>query len=147
MSDFEAKEDSRDSENTTDLSKTVFGFNDQLDAKIADFGGSSLDGSPLLIAVTASHRSPGPSLSIQGDLFALGSTMYSIMTGDAPYATIDEEEIRALYAQSKFAETTELGPIGHLITNCWQGRYHAANTVVAGITAILCPPIIPAINI
>jgi serine/threonine protein kinase len=42
----------------------VNGFNVLLDrhlnAKLADFAGSSLDGSPLLIGVTASHEYPGP---------------------------------------------------------------------------------------
>ena len=107
----------------------------QLNAKLADFGGSSLDGSPLLIAVTASHRSPGPALSVQGDLFALGSTMYHIITGATPFAPLDEE-IEAFYAQSKFACTKQLGPIGHVITNCWQGQYHAANIIVADITGM-----------
>ena len=107
----------------------------QLDAKLADFGGLSLDGSPLLIAVTASHRSPGPTLSVQGDLFALGSTMYRIITGVPPHAPLDDE-IEALYAQSKFVDTMELDPISLVITHCWQGWYHAANIVVADITGM-----------
>jgi serine/threonine protein kinase len=44
------------------------GFN----AKLADFAGSSRDESPLLVGVTASHRSPRLLLSVQGDIFALG---------------------------------------------------------------------------
>lgn len=32
----------------------------RLDAKLSDFAGSSLDGTPLLVGVTASHLYPGP---------------------------------------------------------------------------------------
>jgi serine/threonine protein kinase len=44
-----------------------------LDAKVADYGGSSLDGSDLLVTVRASHRFPGTLLSTDADIFALGS--------------------------------------------------------------------------
>lgn len=55
-----------------------------LDAKVADFAGSSLDGSELLICIMPSHEYPGPVLSTQGDIFALGSVLYEIMTGTPP---------------------------------------------------------------
>lgn len=41
-------------------------------AKLADFAGLSIDGSSLLIAVTAIHEYSGPLLSFQGNLFAFG---------------------------------------------------------------------------
>ena len=53
-------------------------LDENLNAKLADFAGSSIYRSPLLIAVTASHECPGPLLSIKGDLFALGSVLYEI---------------------------------------------------------------------
>lgn len=49
-------------------------------AKLADFAGSSVDGSPLLIAAPAIHEYPGPLLSSQGDLFAFGCVFHGIMT-------------------------------------------------------------------
>ena len=39
-------------------------LDEYLDAKLGDFGGSSLDGCPLLVEVTASHKYPGQLLSI-----------------------------------------------------------------------------------
>ncbi|KAI9809664.1 MAG: hypothetical protein M1825_000096 [Sarcosagium campestre] len=50
-----------------------------LDAKLGDFAGSSLDGSPLLVVVTESHAYLGDKLSVRGDLFALGSVLYEIV--------------------------------------------------------------------
>lgn len=55
-----------------------------LNVKLADFAGSSVDGSPLLIAVTASHEHPESILSSAGDLFAFGSVLYEIMTENTP---------------------------------------------------------------
>jgi serine/threonine protein kinase len=57
-------------------------LDDALHSKIADFGGSSLDGSELRIMVSASHRPRSGDLnSIEADMFALGSCMYEILTG------------------------------------------------------------------
>jgi len=79
-----------------------------LRAKVADFGGSSLDGSELRVVVSASHCSPGDLDSIEGDVFALGSSMYEIMTGQAPYAGREEEEIEGLFSKSEFPDITSL---------------------------------------
>ncbi|KAK3307654.1 kinase-like domain-containing protein [Chaetomium strumarium] len=101
-----------------------------LNAKVADFAGSSIDGSPLLVVVTESHEFPGPRLSVQADLFAPGSMLYEIMTGHPPYEELDDTEIRALYLNRKFPETASLGAIGTVIEQCWQGNYSGAEAVV-----------------
>jgi hypothetical protein len=66
----------------------------ELDTKVADFGGSSLDGSELLVVVTASYRYLRPALSTQSDIFTLRSTLYEIMTGIRLYHDRGEREIR-----------------------------------------------------
>jgi serine/threonine protein kinase len=111
----------------------------QLNTKLSDFGGSSLDGSPLLVAVTASHRCPGPALSIQGDIFALGSTLYEIMTGVVPYHEYSEEEVKARYAKREFPETKFLGSIGDVITHCWHGRYSRFEAITTDINGTHAP--------
>lgn len=115
-------------------------LDDALRSKVADFGGSSLDGSELRVMVSASHRGPGVLKSIEGDIFALGSTMYEIMTGQAPYTGREEEEIVGLFSKSKFPDTTSLGPIGCTIWNCWQGKYASAHEVWTSITGLYLPP-------
>ncbi len=114
-------------------------LDEQLNTKLSDFGGSSLDGSPLLVAVTASHRCPGPALSIQGDIFALGSAFYEIMTGYVPYHEFSEEEVEARYSKSEFPETKFLGPIGDVITMCWYGRYSSFDAIITDIEGIPVP--------
>ncbi len=79
-------------------------------AKVADFAGSSVGGSPLLVVVTESHAFPKSLLSIQADLFAFGSVPCEIMTTHRPY----EAEITARYARGDFPEAESLGAIGTL---------------------------------
>lgn len=108
----------------------------RLNAKVADFAGSSIDGSPLLVVVTESHEFPGPRLSVQADLFALGSVLYEITTGHPPYKELDDIEIRALYLNRKFPEITSLGAIGAIIEQCWQGNHSGAEAVVERLRGI-----------
>jgi serine/threonine protein kinase len=105
----------------------------QLNAKLADFAGSSLDGCPLLVAVTASHQYPGPAVSILGDIFALGSTFYEIMTGGVPYPEFSDKEIKARYSKGDFPDTKSLGPMGDIIMHCWQGQYNDCDAIIADI--------------
>ena len=109
----------------------------ELDAKLGDFGGSSLDGSRLLIGVKPNHQYPGPTLSIRGDLFALGSTIYEIMAGHDPY---HERSVELLYQQHLFPATGHLGPIGEIIARCWRGEYDSTDDVYADIQGLNFSP-------
>jgi len=111
-------------------------LDEKLNARLADFAGSSLDGSPLLIAVTASHEYPGPALSVQGDLFAFGSLLYEIMTGDAPYADLSEDDILARYSEGDFPDTDSWESIGEVIRKCWKGQYDGFALVVEDLNGI-----------
>jgi len=105
-----------------------------LDIKLADFGGSSLDGSELLVIVHASHRYPGPLLSTDADIFSLGSAHYAIMMGKVPYQDLPEEEITALFKDGKFPDTDTLGPFGAIIRKCWQVKYKSVVDVCRNLT-------------
>ena len=62
-------------------------LDENLDLKLGDFGGSSIDGCPAILCYEMSHRHPELSdISPKGEFFALGSTIYENMTGSAPYA-------------------------------------------------------------
>ncbi|KAK4147640.1 kinase-like protein [Dichotomopilus funicola] len=96
----------------------------ELNAKLADFAGSSLDGSGLLVCVAASHEYPGPTMSTQGDTFAFGSVLYEIVTGDSPFKGLPDGEIENRYKKGQFADTSSLGKMGVIIRNCWLGKYN-----------------------
>lgn len=69
----------------------------------------------------------------RSDLFAVGSTIYEIMTGHEPYENLDSidelEEIEALFSDQKFPSTE--GILAHsIIENCWRQRYDSAQECV-----------------
>ncbi len=111
-------------------------LDEKLNVKLADFAGSSLDGSRLSVVVTASHRRPRDTLCIQGDIFALGSTLYKIITGHNPYHDLTEREIEALFLKESFPQTDSLGPFGEVISKCWRGKYKNTNSVCKEIEGI-----------
>lgn len=105
-------------------------LDDSLNVKLADFAGSSLDGSEFLIAVTPSHRYPGCTLSIKGDLFAFGSVLYQLLSGKPPYNGLSEDEICARYSKGIFPETQSLEVFGSIVTKCWHGQYSECKAII-----------------
>ena len=106
-----------------------------LNIKLADYAGSSLNQSPLLVAPTVSHRYLGPELSRQIDIFALGSVFYHIMTGAYPYSDLADSEIKSRYSRYEFPDTKSLDSIGRIIQRCWHGEYNDCTLIVTEIAS------------
>ena len=122
-----------------DLTCANICLDDSLHPKLLDFSGSSLDDSKPFVVVTASHKYPGDDVkSTRTDLFALSSTLYEIFTGKPSYYDLGlkEMEITDLFKQSKFPNTKSLGPMGDIITGCWQGEFISANDVLKGVPLV-----------
>lgn len=114
-------------------------LDEDLNAKVADFSGSSLDGSPLLVHVTASHAHPVYAGSVKGDLFALGSLLYQIVTGKPPYSGLTDRQIEDRYAKGEFPVTDTLGVIGNVIRGRWEGKYDNASIIVEDVRGTRIP--------
>lgn len=99
--------------------------------KIADFGSSSMDGSMPSGCAGTRYMPPGDysAYSVQVDLFALGSTIYKIATGTAPYHEKSSEDVWPLFAESQFPDTTQV-LCGDEISQCWTGRARSAADVL-----------------
>lgn len=122
-----------------------------LDARLGDFAGSSIDGSPLTYVIRANHRYPGPLQSVKADIFAFGSVLYHIWTGRTPYYDLvtgcadedsdallkREEEVIARYARREFPKTEFLGDIGGIILRCWQGAFNDAEECAKEIATLV----------
>ncbi|RDA94430.1 hypothetical protein CP533_2259 [Ophiocordyceps camponoti-saundersi (nom. inval.)] len=113
-----------------DLSSANVFLDADLNAKVADFAGSSLDQSPLLIESSACYQCPEAPLSVKGDLFAFGSLVYEIITGREPYQGLDGDEIRHLYSRKTFPDTKPLGGLGSIIEKCWHGEYSGCDDML-----------------
>lgn len=105
--------------------------------RICDFGGSSLDGSRATVAPGVRYRLPSlggrrhvQQAMVKEDLFGLGSTVYFIAAGHAPYGELDDEdEVERLYGEGVFPD---LGGVlfAEAIALCWKGEVESARAVV-----------------
>jgi len=118
----------------SDLAARQFLLDSELHVKVSDFGFSSFSDGDVLGFENSSHQLPRdlesdmPS-TFQSDLFALGSTLYEIMTGGRPYEGIPDDTITALYIKGIFPDVTSI-LCGDVITSCWQGCFRNAEEVL-----------------
>ncbi|PTB42440.1 uncharacterized protein TrAFT101_008466 [Trichoderma asperellum] len=98
-----------------------------LDLKIADFSGSSVNGSCASVCPRSRYRAPDPDWCpgkpprLREDLFALGSVFYFIFTGNAPFHDLEEDDVERNYEAGIFPDLSEV-LCSDVITLCWQQR-------------------------
>ncbi|RDL30114.1 Uncharacterized protein BP5553_10392 [Venustampulla echinocandica] len=116
-----------------DVGPKNFLLDANLNLKIADFSGSSFEGSrasacaPPIRFQSPSHDFRGS--TIQDDLFALGSMVYFIMTGRAPYEDVGSDEVKKRYKAHNFpSDVTEI-LCGEIIQRCWHFEVASAQEV------------------
>jgi len=118
----------------SDLAARQFLLDSELHVKISDFGFSSFSDGDVLGFENSSHQLPRdldcdmPS-TVQSDLFALGSTLYEIMTGRRPYEGIPDDTITELYIKRIFPDVSNI-LCGDVIMSCWQGCFRDAEEVL-----------------
>jgi serine/threonine protein kinase len=127
----------------SDLAARQFLLDSTLHAKLSDFGFSSFSKGDALGFEVSSHHLPRdidskrPS-TIRSDLFALGSTLYEVMTGTRPYEGREDDNIVQLYRKRLFPDVT--GVIyGHVILDLWLGRFKSAATALEHFPAPAIP--------
>ena len=105
-----------------DINPKNFLLDAQLGLKIADFGGSSLAGSKpsaysgLLFSLPDRCWRDPP--TVQDDLFALGTTIYFIMTCQLPFPGLSDGGIEENYWNHKFPDVSRI-VCGQSIKRCW----------------------------
>ncbi|KAK4034728.1 kinase-like domain-containing protein, partial [Parachaetomium inaequale] len=114
--------------------------------KIIDFSGSSYDGK-VGSAIEGTRlflpRSWDDESTVQTDLFALGSTMYEIMTGKQPYKELADDKVEARYAQEIFPSVQSIH-CGQIIMDCWRGQIKTVEEAMVSIGAEMETANIPA---
>lgn len=120
-----------------DVGPHNFLLDGDLELKICDFGGSSLDGSRATVVPGVRYRLPSlgsrhimqPAMRKE-DLFALGSTIYFIATGHEPYSELtDEDEVEKLYINGVFPELSGV-PFADAIALCWKQEVDSAQDII-----------------
>lgn len=113
----------------------------ELHVKLCDFQGRLLgsdgrvicDGGASENAESFMPRHDKDFADVHTDIFALGSTIYYIVTGHRPFPELhtidDEEEFLSRFREGQFPYLqAEVG--GNIVRKCWEGRYSSASEVV-----------------
>jgi len=81
-------------------------------------------------------RDPLAASDTKSDLFALGSTIYFIMSDHEPYDYMTEEEVAAHYSRMEYADVQSYS-CGPVIENCWRGEFRSAQDVKDAIAGLV----------
>ncbi|KAL7930849.1 kinase-like domain-containing protein [Trichoderma chlorosporum] len=124
-----------------DIGPHNFLLDASLNLKIADFGGSSVNGSCASVCPSSRYRAPDPEWrpgkppSLSEDLFALGSLFCFIFTGNAPFYELEEDEVERNFEAGVFPDLSEV-LYSDIITMCWQQRAVSAQQVYEMISQL-----------
>jgi serine/threonine protein kinase len=113
--------------------KTIL-LRDNLVIKLGDLGGSSFDGSALMVCYSTSHDHPRASTILKGDIFALENTLYKIVSGMRPHAELTDRAITDHYERSQYPSIDHLSALGGIISNCWRMQYSSAEEFLIEMT-------------
>lgn len=107
-----------------DISCNNVFLDENLNVKLGDFAGSAIDEHPPLICYETSHELPGEDeISAKTEVFALGSTVYEMMTGVKPYKELPEHEISAAFSEGRYPDLETVSVFGSTIGKCWRQSY------------------------
>ncbi|KAF1360880.1 kinase-like protein [Lizonia empirigonia] len=122
-------------------------LDNELHVKLCDFQGRLLgldgeilyDGGASENAESFMPRHDKDYASVKTDIFALGSTIYHIVTGHQPFPelnTIDDEAVFwDRYEQGHFPSLETISG-SHIIRSCWQGEYTSASKVFEDLSSL-----------
>jgi serine/threonine protein kinase len=109
-----------------DISCNNVFLNDKLDVKLGDFAGSVIDDLPPLICYETTHELPGEGISTKTELFAVGSTIYEIMTESKPYKDLLDREVSAAFSESRYPDLESVSAFRNTSLKCWRQTYATA---------------------
>jgi len=120
-----------------DIKPENFLLDPELRLRLIDFSGSSIDGKPPYVLENTRFflpRSRDDELpcSVITDLFALGSSIYEIVTGEQPYVNLGGKEVEARYTRGEFPIVDGIS-CGEIIKKCWMGEFTSAKAVEAAL--------------
>ncbi|KXT09187.1 hypothetical protein AC579_6503 [Pseudocercospora musae] len=116
-----------------DISCNNIFLDDNLNVKLGDFAGSAIDDHPPLVCYETSHELPGEDISTRTELFALGSTVYEVMTGVKPYKELPEHEISAAFSEGRYPDLETVSVFRSTIMRCWSQSYATVEEVLEDV--------------
>ncbi|KAF4120926.1 Serine/threonine protein kinase [Geosmithia morbida] len=123
-----------------DIGPRNFLLDADLNLKICDFSGSSIGGSSTQVLAGARYTSPAHDCEYpvpESDIFALGSTIYFIMTGGSPFGDMASLEVTDRFQALDFPSLEGI-LCGDIIHRCWHGQIESAAKVARLIRELAC---------
>lgn len=115
-----------------DVEPKNFLLDADLDLKISDFSGSSLEGSRASACAGSRYSRPGFDFhrqqTVSDDLFGLGSTIYFIITGQTPFGDLPSDEVEKNYRAQVYPNVSGV-MCGSIIRKCWDFEVTSAQEV------------------
>jgi serine/threonine protein kinase len=100
-----------------------------LEVRVAVFGCFSIFGSTPTGGAGFRYTPPQEGIEgIQCDIFALGSTIYTIMTGHDPFDDVSSSKVPDLFRNKTFPDVSDI-QLGEVIQACWTGAFKSAHEV------------------
>lgn len=117
-----------------DISCNNIFLDENLNAMVGDFGGSSIDRELCLGWYETSHSHPDTEdPSEKSEIFALGSTFYEILVGKKPFEGQDDSEIEQAFRNGNFPSLESLPALNKVILNCWSGQYKTTTDLLQDV--------------
>ncbi|RAK97423.1 kinase-like protein [Aspergillus ibericus CBS 121593] len=111
--------------------------------KFIDFAGSGIDGEVATVCYEWCSYQPGSEPDVRTDIFAFGSTLYEIETGEKPYHELEKtlnagnlmRRVEQLFAMGEYPRVDTL-VLGDVILRCWNGDYSVMDQVVRDLDVL-----------
>jgi serine/threonine protein kinase len=107
-------------------------LSEDLSLRISDFSRSSIQGAQPMAHAGTRFSQPTYDWryrpTVQDDLFAFGSTIYTIITGVYPFQEIDSTEVIQCYEAQDWPNVTGI-PCGEIIEQCWRCEIASAQEI------------------
>lgn len=129
----------------SDIHCVNFLLDENLDLKVADFAGASIDGGKSWSTYRLTHRLFGPNgndnkkITVASEIFAFGSALHYMVRGHDIFPELhyeqNREEIIQRLRERKLPPTNPLSALGNVIRKCWALEYEAMVNIVEDIDA------------
>lgn len=114
----------------------------ELNIKLGDLAGSSIDDSPATVCYSTTHEPPasdsshnvyGNIVTKETEVFALGFTLYEMVTGHPPFHDKFDSEVECLFRAREFPDVGDLAILGPVIKKCWNVEFNSTQEVLYSI--------------
>ncbi|KAI9841785.1 MAG: hypothetical protein M1837_000379 [Sclerophora amabilis] len=130
-----------------DINCSNYFLTQQLELKLGDFATSAMDG-PTTSLYSITHQLADADItSSQTEIFAFGSSLYEMVTGRAPYADLDYEEVESRFRQKQFPDLSIIRVLGGTVGKCWMLEFDNMEDVLEAIKAECKDPITHALQV